>query len=785
MILSACWAEINISEFTLNNKIMRLFTKKLIYTLILASSLHAAHAAEEFVIEDIRLEGIERITAGTVFNYLPMKVGDTFDYSHSSEAVRALFKTGFFEDVRLERDGNVLVFIFKERPAIGSITVEGNTDIDTDELLQSLSQVDFAEGRVFVPAQLDRVERELQRQYFSLGKYAAEINTSVSPLDDNRVAVLIDIVEGEGARVRQINIVGNRVFAEEELLDKFELSAPTLFSFLNQKDQYSRQKLSGDLESLKSHYLEHGYLNFSIDSTQVSITPDKKDIYVTINISEGEQYTISEIKFGGELILPEEELSGLVTINAGELFSRKKLTESTEKLTKRLGDKGYAFANINTIPEIDKENKTALLTFFIDPGKRVYVRRISFAGNSSTRDEVLRREMRQQESAWISASNIETGKLRLQRLGYFKDVNVETLEVPGTADQVDVNYVVEETPSGNLNLGLGFSQEQGFVLRTSISQNNFLGSGKRIAFSFSNSDTNQVFQLGYTNPYFTVDGISIGYNLSSKKTDAFESNITAFNLQEHGGDVHFGIPVSENNTLLAALDYVNVDIDSNSNSSRQVTDFITENGGRHDIVSFVGSFRYDGRNKAIFPDSGSLLRVRSKITIPGVSDTLEFYKLDLRSRWYKQLGGEYVLVLKGELGLGDGLGDTADLPFFENFYSGGPRTVRGYRANTLGPIDSANRPIGGSLKVVGGTELVLPVPFLKDLDSVRISGFFDIGNVFEDLSGFDSGELRYSAGLGGIWISPFGRVNVSIAKPIGDEPGDDLEQFQFTFGTSF
>lgn len=764
---------------------MRVFFRKCIYIFIFVTAIHSVHADQEFIIEDIRLEGLERITAGTVFNYLPVKVDDAFDESRYSEAVGALFKTGFFEDVRLERDGNILVFIFKERPAIGSITINGNTDIETDDLLENLRQVDFAEGRVFVQAQLDQVERELQRQYFALGKYAAKVSSSVTPLNDNRVAIVIDVSEGKGASIRQINIVGNKVFEEEELLDSFQLSPPTLFSFLTKDDQYSRQKLSGDLEALRSHYLEYGYLNFNVDSTQVSITPDKKDIYVTINVSEGEQYTISGIKFAGQLILPEDELFSLVSVKEGELFSRRKITESTERLTERLGNEGYAFTNVNPIPDIDKQNKTAALTFFIDPGKHVYVRRIAFLGNDTTRDEVLRREMRQQESAWISASRIEQSRLRLQRLGFFQDVNVETLEVPGTTDQVDVNYTVEEAPAGNLSLGLGFSQEQGFILRTSISQNNFLGSGKRIAFAFSNSDINQIFQLGYTNPYFTIDGISLGYNLNSTRTDAFDANITSFDIEETGGDVHFGVPISERNTLFASLDYANTKIDANTDSSQQVRDFILENGDQHDIVSISGRLRYDSRNKAIFPDAGFLTQVQSTLSIPVFGDPLEFYKIDVRSQWYKQLYEDFVWSLRGEVGVGDGYGGTEELPFFQNFYLGGPRSLRGYRANTLGPRDSEDRPIGGALKIAAGTELALPIPFLEDLESVRISAFFDAGNVFDELSDFDVGELRYSVGLGAIWLSPFGPVNVSIAQPVADQSDDDIQQFQFTFGASF
>ena len=467
-----------------------------------------ANAAEEFIIEDIRVEGLERVTPGTVFNYLPMKVGDKFNDSLSSNAVRALFRTGFFDDVKLVRDGNDLVLIFVERPAIGTITMIGNEDIKTEELLENLKQIGFAEGRVFVQSQLDMVEQELQRQYYSFGKYAAKIVSTVTKLNNNRVAIVIEVSEGLAAKIKKINIVGNSIFDEEALLKVFNLSTSTMFSFFSKNDQYSKQKLSGDLESLRTFYLDRGYLNFAIDSTQVTITPDKKGIYVTINVTEGEIYKVSDVKLGGDLTIPQDDLLKLITIKPGELFSRKKVTGTTKNITDRLGEEGYSFANVNSIPNIDKEAKTVSITFFVDPGKRVYVRRINFTGNTKTKDEVLRREMRQQEGAWISTSQVERGKLRLQRTGYFRDVNVETPLVPGVSDQVDVNYAVEEAQGGQFGIGLGFSQNSGLILTTSLSQDNFLGSGKRISFSFNNSDVNSRYSLGYFNPYYTIDGVS-------------------------------------------------------------------------------------------------------------------------------------------------------------------------------------------------------------------------------------------------------------------------------------
>lgn len=771
---------------------MQTVIKQALCVLLALLMLNASvHAAESFVIEDIRVEGLERITPGTVFNYLPVKVGDEFTDELSADAVRSLFETGFFNDVRLERDGNVLVVVVEERPAIGSITVSGNKDIKTEDLMTGLRQVGFAEGRVFDQSLLDKVEQELRRQYFSLGKYAVKIDTEVNKLDNNRVGININISEGKTARIKEINIVGNNAFDTDDLLDEFKLTTPTLFSFITKSDQYSRQKLAADLETLRSYYLDRGYVNFNVDSTQVSITPDKQDIYITINITEGEQFTINEIKLAGELILPKEELIEQVEVYRGDVFSRKKVQETSSNLTDALGNIGYAFANVNAIPDIDNEKKTVNLTFFMDPGKRVYVRRITFSGNSKTRDEVLRREMRQQETAWVSTKKIERGKVRLQKLGYFRNVNVETPAVPGTTDQVDVNYSVEEMPSGNLLAGVGFSQNQGLIFQTSVTQDNFLGSGKRVSFSFNNSEVNRRFGLGYTNPYYTVDGISRGFNAFYQETDAFEANVTQFDSTVWGGGVNFGVPISEFNFLNFNLDYEKTEIEANPNFvSQEVQQFINEksDGGdsaTFDILRFGTSFTYDSRNKAILPDSGTLQRLRGEVALPFLGDSLEFYKIDYRTEWFFPLIENYILNLNSQVGYGGGYGDTDELPFFENFYAGGPRTVRGYEENTLGPLDSRGRPLGGNLKLVAGAEVILPVPFLQDVESVRVSGFFDAGNVYGPNQDVDLGELRYSAGLSGIWISPFGVVSVSLAAPIGSQPGDDEQPFQFTFGTSF
>ncbi len=766
-------------------KIRNLSNILLYFAIAFTSALNPVFAADSFVIEDIRIEGLQRFTPGTVFNYLPMKVGDEFNDHRSGEAVRALFKTGLFDDVRLQRDGKVLIIVVKERPTIGVIELKGNEDIKSEDLIDSLRQVGFAEGRVFDKSQLDMLERELRRQYFSLGKYGVKIKSTVTETGINIVNVTIDVSEGLAARIKQINIVGNQTFKEKKLLKQFKLSSPTFLSFFTKVDQYSKQKLSADLESLRSFYLDHGYINFNIDSTQVSITPDKKDIYITVNIVEGDQYLVSEVKLAGDLIVPEEDLFGLVEIHKGELFSRKFLTNSTTNLTDALGNEGYAFANVNAVPDINKEEKNVSITFFIDPGKRVYVRRISFAGNTKTRGEVLRREMRQAEGGWVSTTKVQRGKVRLQRLGYFKDVNVETPAVPGTTDQVDVNYTVEENPSGQLSLGLGASQSQGLILQTSISQDNFLGSGKRINFAFSNSDVNTRYAIGYTNPYWTIDGISRGFDVFYQKTNASNANVTRFDSTVFGGALAFGIPVTEFNFLNTTISYEGTEIDTDFGVATEVRDFIAIHGDQFDILRSSSSFSYDSRNRKILPDAGSLHRISAEVTFPSFGNSLEFYKLQYRTQWFTEIVEDYIFSVKGDIGYGDSYGDGQAFPFFENFYAGGPKSVRGYEENTLGPKDSLGRPLGGNLRLFAGAEVIIPVPFFRDIKNLRFSSFFDVGNVYGIDEDFDVGELRYSAGVAGIWVSPFGLISVSIAQPFGDDAEDETQPFQFTFGTSF
>jgi outer membrane protein insertion porin family len=759
---------------------LKYYCRVLLLALLLSGT---AHAFEPFKVLDIRVEGLQRISAGTVFNYLPVKVGQTIDTADSIAAIQALFKTGFFNDIYLERDGDVLVVFVEERAAISSIEIEGNKDLDTEELLEGLEQIGLAEGRVFDRSLLEKVTQELQRQYFSRGKYAVRIDTTVTPLERNRVGILIDISEGAVARIKQINIIGNSTFSDAELLDEFSLTTPTLFSAFTKSDQYSKQALSADLEILRTYYLDRGYLKFHINSTQVSITPDKKDIYITVNVTEGEQYRIRVVKLSGDLVVPAEEIFPLIMINPGDVFSRKRVTESVDRVSSLLGNQGYAFANVNTVPELDDETHEVTLGFFVDPGKRVYVRRVNIAGNTGTRDEVLRREMRQMEAGWYAAEKVERSRARLERLGYFEDVNVETPTVPGTTDQLDVNYSVTEVSSGSVTAGLGFSQSSGLLFNASIRQDNFLGSGKRVNFTFDNSDINTIYSFAFTNPYWTVDGVSRGFSAFYRETDADEANLSDYSTDTRGADINFGIPINEYDRIRFSVGYQGLDLKTTQYSPMLVTDFVDKHGDSFDDLVLTASWRHDTRNKALFTDRGGMQGISLETTVPG-SD-LEYYKLDYQQQLFTPLTRNLTLALKGRLGYGDGYGDYEQLPFFENFYAGGVRSVRGFEDNTLGPVDEFGDPIGGSLLTVFNAEVIFPVPFVESSSGVRLSAFLDIGNVFEDYNAFDAGDLRYSVGLAGLWLSPMGPISVSLGVPLNDEDGDEVQNFQFTVGSFF
>lgn len=751
--------------------------------LCLIMMLASASAQAQFVIEDIQVEGLQRISAGTVFNYLPVGVGATVSEQDYPEIIRALFKTGFFTEVNLERRGNVLVVTVTERPAIAEINITGNRDISTDNLKKALAEVGLAEGRVFDNSMLDKMEQELLRQYFSRGKYGIKVDTQVRPLERNRVAINLNISEGKAARIRQINIVGNQAFSNDELTDEFQSSTTGWLSFITKDDQYAKQKLGADIETLRSFYLDRGYLKFNVDSTQVSITPDKKDIYITMNVTEGPPFTVKDVRLAGQLIVPEAELRKLITIKPGDVFSRRDMTETAQKIGERLGDEGYAFANVNTVPELDEKTNQVTLIFTVDPGKRVYVRRINFSGNIKTHDEVLRREMRQTEGAWFSNKDVNRSKTRLQRLDYLEEVNVETPVVPGATDQVDVNFKVTERPSGNFIFGVGYGQDTGILLNASVNQNNFLGTGRRLSLALNQSQVGANYALAYNNPYFTDNGISQGFRLYYRDLDAGKVNVADYLTTGYGAFVDFGFPLSEFSAFNVALGGNNVSIDTFADTPQEILNFVEENGYSYNYLKFQPGWVRDTRNRAFFADRGSINQLGAEVGFS--SSEASFYKLNYRVLANFPVSKSLTLSGRADLGYGDGMGGADSLPFFENYYAGGLTTVRGFRTNTLGPTYSNGEPSGGAFKTVGSLQLLFPLPFVKQANNVRLAGFVDGGNVYATASDFEASELRYSAGLAFYWLAPVGPLVLSFGQPLNEKPGDQLEQFQFAFGIPF
>ncbi len=746
-----------------------------------------AWAVDAFVVEDIEVVGLQRISLGTTFNYLPVKVGEEFDDAKAGNVIRSLYRTGFFEDIQLSRKNNILMVHVEERPSIAKIKVFGNEDLQTEDLNSALKEVGLTEGRIFNRSLLDQMQQELQRQYFSLGKYGATINTTLTDLERNRVDIAIDINEGDAAQIKQINIVGAKAFNERRLLDKFELSTPTMWSGISGSGKYSKQELQGDLETLRSYYLDRGYIRFSIDSAQVSITPDKRDVYIGINVTEGKKYTVSDVKLSGNLIVPKAELEALLQVKAGDVFSRRAIADTTNRLSERLAIDGYAFANVNAVPDINEKKRSIALNFYVDPGNRVYVRRINITGNTKTRDGVVRREVRQMEGGWLSTPLVERSKIRLQKLGYFGSVNVETPAVAGTTDQVDLNFDVVEGSTGNFTAGLGYGDTQGLLLNMSVTLNNFLGTGKRVSTEVNNSRVNTIYRFTYTDPYHTPDGISRGFSLSSRSTNAARANLAAYSTDRYGATVTYGFPLSEYSRASWSLGFENTNLRIRDDTAPEAySKWVAENGDNFDAFITSVSWSHDTRNRAIFPDRGSYTLLSAQAATPG--GDLEYYKLGIRQRWYMAITNTVTFSLAGELGYGDGYGDTSELPFYENYYAGGSRTVRGFRGNTLGPRDPVtNRAIGGASKAIARMELFFPSPFAEEEGgrTFRLSTFIDAGNVFASPEDVNFNDLRSAYGMSAVWITPVGALTFNWAWPLRSEPGDTTEFFQFSIGAPF
>jgi outer membrane protein insertion porin family len=744
-------------------------------------------AISPFVIKDIRVEGIQRTEAGTVFSYLPVKVGDTMNDDQASVAVHALFSTGFFKDVSLKSDQDVLVVTVRERPSIASVEIDGVKDFPKDQLRDNLKQIGLAEGRIFDKSALDKAEQELKRQYVARGKYAVSVKTTIKDLERNRVSVTFNVVEGETSKIQKINIVGNTEHSEKELLDMMKLSTPDWASWISKNDQYSKQKLSGDMETIRTFYLDSGYMEFSIISTQVSISPDKKDIFITLNISEGPKYTISSINITGpQSVFTHEQLRKLIGIKAGDVFSRKAVTSSTQKITERFGDEGYAFANVNAAPEIDKAKHQVGFTFIVDPFQRVYIRRINIAGNTKTRDEVIRREFRQMESGWFATEKIKKSKQRVDRLGFFASVNVETVPVPGTKDQMDLNVVVEEKSTGNLSVGAGISSSEGLVLMAGVSQSNFFGTGNTLSTQINTSQINQVLSISYTNPYYTDDGVSRGFDIYKRRTNATMISVSQYTSDSVGAGVRYAVPIQEEQMIHYGLSGEQTGIGLTSLSPTRFITYINTYGNTIDnLIGTIGWSR-DSRDSAIYTTEGTVQRASTELTVPDLSSQ-QYYKLTYQHQLFYPLSRGVTLMLNGQTDYASGYGGQT-LPFFKNYYGGGVGSVRGYQPSSLGPRDINGNSLGGTMRLITNAELLLPMPGFDKDTSVRISAFLDGGAIYDkdEITAVPASMgMRYATGVALTWISPVGPLKLSYGIAIAPQPQDKLQRFQFTLGTLF
>lgn len=839
-----------------------------------------------FIVADIRVEGLQRISAGSVFAAMPLAVGDLINAEAIRAASRSLFATGNFDDIRIGRDGNVLVIIVVERPSISEINIEGNKAIETEALLDGLRGAGLAAGQVFQRSTLEGMQLELQRQYVQQGRYDASIETEVLPEPRNRVSINIDVDEGTVAAIKHINVVGNEVFDDDELTDLFALKTTGWFSFFTNDDKYSREKLTGDLETLSSWYLDRGYLQFSIDSTQVSVSPDKKAVYITANVTEGEKFTVSGVDLSGDLVLPESDLKRYVLVAEGQTFSQQMVTSTEEFMTRRLGNEGYNFAKVTGIPEVNEDDNTVSLKFFVDPGKRTYVRRISFKGNQKTADDVLRREMRQMESAPASAAAIEQSRIRLERLGYFSKATVDTPEVAGHDDLIDVDFTVEEQSSGSIGASFGYAQDAGLIFGLNLQQDNFLGTGRRIGIGLNASRFQDLYNFSYTNPYFTEDGVSRGFSVFYRSTDLSEINVARYTTDTLGTSLNFGYPIAETQRLGFSFGVANTEITAGRFAVQEIkasprlvegvdgffastrlpdgsysgpeiflpiadlppdaltippeAGFLDLNGDEFLNWTTSLSWNQSTLNRGILATRGTSQSLVFELAVPG-SDA-EFYKLVYRGERFFPITNEWIVRVRGELGYGDGYGGTTNLPFFEHFFSGGFGSVRGFESNTLGPrgtpaslydinqpvteVDDDGRPtqvggedgrlfgyivdpqtgkllfntintepdpFGGNALIEGSVELLFPLPFLKDRSKLRSAFFVDVGNVFNtkcsrnqiNCFDIDADELRYSVGVGVTWITGFGPMSFSLAKPLNESDLDEREIFQFSLGRGF
>lgn len=798
------------------------------FSLLFALSASLVQAAS-FTVKDIRVDGLQRVSAGSVFGSFPINIGEKVDSDKLANASRKLFATGYFNDIKLQRDGDILVINVVELPTITELEIDGNSAIETEQLKGGLKQAGLAEGYVFKRSTLERLELELERQYVGQGRYDAQINTEVTKLPRNRVGLKINIDEGSVASISHMNVVGAKNFTKQELIDQFELKPSNLWSWYQSDDKYSKEKLGGDLERLRSFYLDRGFIRFNVESTQVSLSPSKEDVYITVNVHEGDVYSVSKVNLAGELILDEELLNKFILLKEGDTFSRQRVTQTQDLISKRLGNEGFTFASVNGVPKINDEDKTVELTFFVEPGKRTYVRRVNFTGNESTKDEVLRREMVQMEGGWASTELIEQSKKRLEQLGFFKGVNVETPKVPGSDDLIDVNYSVEEQPSGSLNLSVGYSSADGLIIGTSVSQNNFMGTGTKMSTALNKTDAVTSLNFSFTDPYYTVDGISRGYSIFYSETDFEALSLSAYNTDTYGGRMTFGFPISGRERLSFSVEASRTFMEAQATGiPEEILNFIEDEGDDFTELTLGSNWSWTTLNRGLFPTAGAKQTLSLEATVPG--SELEYYRLTYQAQKYFPISddGNWTIRLRGDVGYGHGYGDTEELPFFRNFRSGGVGSVRGYSNNSLGPkgaikgrvlsngviaqtgglddIDyvADDNSLGGNLLTEASLELVFPLPFVDDQRSMRSVLFLDAGNVFDTqclalteahgsgsnvhpscVEGFDADEIRLGTGVGITWITAIGPLTFTFARALNSKDDDETEGFEFSIGQVF
>ena len=803
---------------------MKQFTKlSLLSTALLACISPYAYADDSFVVDKIEIQGLQRISEGTVLNYLPIEIGQTLHPSDTAKIIRILYKTGFFSDVTLDHDGNTLIVKVVEKATIGQFKITGNKSIPTKTLRKTLADLGFAEGRVYDPSLLESIKDSLQREYYNRGNYNATVTTSVTPASSNRVDINITVYEGPLAKIGEISIIGNHAFKEKELLKQFSLSTTGMFSFLTDNDKFSQEKLNGDLEKLRSFYMDRGYVQFKVDSSEVLLSPDKKKVTILIHITEGDQFTISGYKLAGTFVEPKENLEKFIQLKTGEIFNRKKVTDIAQAMNNTMANDGYVYAHVDPLPEVDADKKQVFVTFLVSPGNRYYVRQINFHGNDKTQDDVLRREMRQQEGAPYSLSKSKLSETRLNRTGYFKTVKVDNTPVPGSDDQVDLDFNVTEAPSATMSAGLGYTNTLGWLVNAAYSQPNFLGTGKSVSANAQVAEGEQSVSFSYYNPYYTMDGVGRGFSAFADRYDT-DQNFTDnanYEMNDYGAKMFFSFPVSEEDNLSTGIGYTatllnvghgaadeiinfmedytlpiplqrNVDEDPLVPGTNQVLDYPTHESIYN--VNLTSAWGHNGFDRAIFPTRGYAHSLSGSVALPGGgANNVDYYKLDYTGRVYQPITHGFIVSLRGELGYGGGILGTEYLPFYQNFGAGGLGTsggIRGYEAFSIGPKatnpDGSLSTIGGNAMTVGSLELIVPTPITPD--SFRVTTFLDGGNVYSvhgAPTSEDSGPVRYSTGVQGEWKTPMGTIIFSLAKPLNKQPGDDTEVFQFSAGTSF